>query len=96
MCGFSEIIEKTFMDYKKLEVWVVTRQLTKLTYTATITFPAHEIFGLTNQIRRAAISASSNIAEGCGRKSTKETIHFYILRGVRYMNWKYKFLLHLT
>ncbi|TWU06910.1 hypothetical protein CA54_53130 [Symmachiella macrocystis] len=45
-------------------------------YRATSTFPADERFGLTQQLRRAVVSVPSNIAEGQGRKSTNEFIHF--------------------
>jgi len=51
-------------------------------YELTKIFPDEERFGLTNQIRRAAISIPSNIAEGSGRQSDKENIHFlYIALG---------------
>ena len=45
-------------------------------YALTSTFPKEELFGLSSQMRRAAISAPSNIAEGAARNSTKELIHF--------------------
>lgn len=45
-------------------------------YTATIKFPKEEIYGLTNQIRRSAVSIPSNIAEGCARQTAKETSQF--------------------
>ncbi len=73
------------MDYTKLEVWIEARLLTNLSYQLTKKFPQDEIFGLTNQMRRCAVSIASNIAEGCGRSTNKETLHFlYIARGSVY------------
>jgi four helix bundle protein len=70
------------MEYIKLEVWIETRKLTSLIYDATKRFPKEELFGLTNQMRRCAVSVPSNIGEGCGRQTTKDTIHFlHISRG---------------
>ncbi len=73
------------MEYKELEVWVEARKLTNLVYDVTKVFPKEELFALTNQIRRCAISIPSNIAEGCGRQTSKDTIHFlHISRGSLY------------
>lgn len=70
------------MEYKNLDVWIETRKLTKLVYDLTKSYPKEEIFGLTNQMRRSSVSVPSNIAEGCGRNTAKETIHFlFIARG---------------
>ena len=70
------------MEYKNLDVWIEARKLTKLVYDSTKNHPKEEIFGLTNQMRRCAVSVPSNIAEGCGRNTSKETIHFlFIARG---------------
>ena len=70
------------MEYTKLEVWVEARKLTNLVYLITKNFPKEEMFSLTNQIRRCSVSIPSNIAEGCGRQTPKETIHFlHISRG---------------
>ncbi|WP_407403577.1 four helix bundle protein [Chryseobacterium sp.] len=72
-------------EYTELEVWQESRKLVNLVYTLTKKFPKEEIFGLTNQIRRAAISISSNIAEGCGRRTANDTIQFlHIARGSVY------------
>lgn len=65
-----------YRDYKNLIVWQKSRLLVKTVYLHTKDFPQDEIFGLTNQIRRAAISIPSNIAEGYNRHSEKEFIHF--------------------
>ena len=73
------------MNYIDLNVWIESRELVKLVYELTASFPKREIYGLTSQIRRCAVSVSSNIAEGCGRRTSKETIHFlYISRGSLY------------
>jgi four helix bundle protein len=58
--------------HKDLQVWSQSINLVKNIYTITDKFPNSEIYGLTNQIRRAAVSIPSNIAEGAGRNSTKE------------------------
>ena len=73
------------MEYTKLEIWVESRKLSNLVYEFTKDFPKEELYALTNQIRRCAISIPSNIAEGCGRQSAKETINFlHISRGSLY------------
>jgi len=70
------------MDYKELDVWKHSRELVKLVYLQTQFFPKEEIYGLSNQIRRSAVSVPSNIAEGIGRNSNKETIQFlFIAKG---------------
>ena len=73
------------MEYSKLEVWIEARKLVNLLYDSSKLFPKEELFGLTNQMRRAAVSIPSNIAEGCGRQTSKDTINFlHILRGSLY------------
>jgi len=73
------------MDYKELEVWKESKELVKLIYKITESFPSTEQFGLTNQIRRSAVSIPSNIAEGIGRNHTKDTLQFlFIARGSIY------------
>jgi len=62
--------------HKDLDAWKFSVDLVTLIYELTADFPKDEIFGLTNQIRRASISIPSNIAEGAARNSTKEFIHF--------------------
>jgi four helix bundle protein len=63
-------------DFKKMKVWQKARELAKSIYIATSNFPKEEIFGLTSQIRRSAVSIASNIAEGSGRNSDGEFINF--------------------
>jgi four helix bundle protein len=63
--------------FEKLKVWQDSRKLARSVYKITATFPDSEKFGLVNQMRRAAISISSNIAEGSSRTSSKDQAHFY-------------------
>ncbi len=60
------------MNYKDLKIWQRSRELVSELYVATKKFPKEEQYGLTSQIRRAAISIPSNIAEGYSRRSSKE------------------------
>jgi four helix bundle protein len=64
-------------DYKKLKVWQRSHELTILIYQLTKTYPKEELFGLTSQIRRSAISVPANLAEGCGRISKNDISHFF-------------------
>ena len=64
-------------SYKELIVWQKTIQLVKQIFILTEKFPKSEVYGLTSQMRRAAVSIPSNIAEGYGRRSSKEYSHFY-------------------
>lgn len=63
-------------NFKELSVWQKSRVLVKEIYLISQDFPSSEKFGLTTQIRRASISISANIAEGCGRNSDKELVKF--------------------
>ena len=64
------------MNHKNLDVWKKSISLVKNIYSVTRNFPDDEKFGIVNQIRRAAVSIPSNIAEGCGRCSDKELLRF--------------------
>lgn len=64
------------IPYKELIVWQKAILLVKEIYFLTTNFPRSEIYSLTNQMRRCAISIPSNIAEGSGRKSAKEYQQF--------------------
>jgi len=68
--------------YKELEIWQRGIQFVGQVYKFTKSFPKEELYGLTSQIRRAAISYPSNIAEGASRSSRKEFIQFlYVALG---------------
>ncbi|MHB1179486.1 MAG: four helix bundle protein [Daejeonella sp.] len=73
-CGFCGI-----HNFKNLTVWQKSIELTTEIYSVTKSFPSDEKYGLTSQIRRAAVSVPSNIAEGAGRKSNKEFKYFLSL-----------------
>ena len=76
------IISKEIRNHKDLEVWKKSMDLVSNIYKITESFPNKELYGLTNQIRRAAVSIPSNIAEGAARNSKKEFIQFlYIALG---------------
>ena len=62
--------------HRDLNVWKVAVDFVTTIYKTTGSFPPSELFGLTNQMRRAAVSIPSNIAEGAGRKSPKEFCQF--------------------
>ncbi|MDX1462318.1 MAG: four helix bundle protein [Marinirhabdus sp.] len=64
------------MNHKEMDVWKKSMDLVETIYTMSSDFPIDERFGLTSQIRRAAVSIPSNIAEGAARKSDKEFIQF--------------------
>ena len=63
-------------DFRQLKVWQKSHQLALELYQITASFPRSEAYGLTLQIRRAAVSISSNIAEGCGRSGEAELARF--------------------
>jgi four helix bundle protein len=66
-------------NFKELTVWQRAHALAMQTYRGTARFPAEERFGLTNQIRRAAVSVSVNIAESCGRRHTNDQVRFLLM-----------------
>jgi len=63
-------------SFKQLSVWQRSIELTKATYMATSSLPKEEIYGLTSQMRRAAVSIPSNIAEGYKRRNLGEYVQF--------------------
>ena len=63
-------------DFRKLDVWEKSHQLTLAVYRITRDFPKEELYGLTSQMRRACVSIPANIAEGSGRESLAERVRF--------------------
>jgi len=63
-------------DFQSMKVWQKSHELTLLIYQATVNFPKEELYGLTSQMRRAAYSIPTNIAEGSGRSSNTEFKRF--------------------
>jgi len=73
------------MEYTEMEVWKKARELVKSIYLVTKEFLEDERFVLVSQLRRCAVSVPSNIAEGSGRRTSKDTLQFlYISRGSLY------------
>jgi four helix bundle protein len=62
--------------FKELIAWQKAMDLVELVYTQTRGYPREEVYGLTNQTRRAAVSVPSNIAEGQGRRTTRDFLHY--------------------
>jgi len=72
-------------EYTELVVWQKSRNLAVLIYEMTKTFPKEELYDIVQQLRRAGVSVPSNIAEGCGRRTSADTIRFlHIARGSLY------------
>jgi four helix bundle protein len=69
-------MSEAMRSHKDLDVWKVAMDLAEHCYRATASFPKEEIYGMTSQIRRAAVSIPANIAEGYGRESTGSYIQF--------------------
>ncbi len=63
-------------NFKALEIWKRSRILVKNVYLTTKTFPSEEKFSLISQMNRSAVSIPSNIAEGCGRGTDAQLVHF--------------------
>jgi four helix bundle protein len=72
-------MEYKIQKFTDLVAWQKAHQLALQIYQLTKDFPADERFGLVNQMRRAAVSISSNIAEGYGRGTAKDKVHFYLM-----------------
>ena len=68
-------------DFRKIKAWQYADDLAVLVYSATRDFPKNEVYGITSQIRRAAVSVPVNIVEGANREHKKEYLHFlYVAR----------------
>ena len=76
LCDHNQVTDKKPKSYRDLIVWQKSVQLTKRIYEVTGKFPREEQFGLVTQLRRAAVSVPSNIAEGQARRKTGEFIRF--------------------
>ena len=77
--------EQEIRSFRDLTVWHRSIQLCVAVYEYSRAFPSYELYGLRSQMRRAAVSIASNIAEGSGRRSTGEFIQFLgIARGSNY------------
>jgi len=76
--NFPQLIqnETRMKDFRQLKVWEKSHELALAVYHITAAFPREETYGLTSQIRRAASSIPSNIAEGCGREGDVELARF--------------------
>jgi four helix bundle protein len=68
--------EQEMQDFRQLDVWKEAHELTLAVYKASASFPTSEIYGLTSQVKRAAYSIPSNIAEGCGRDTALDFARF--------------------
>lgn len=66
-------------SYRELKVWEASMEIATSTYQLTAGFPADERYGLTSQMRRAAVSISSNIAEGSGRETRRDFRNFVLI-----------------
>ncbi len=66
-------------SFEKLDVWKHSKDFTLMIYRTTESFPVTEKYGLSSQLRRAAVSVSSNIAEGSSRKGAKDQSRFYVI-----------------
>ena len=74
--------EKSVKNHKDLDVWKMSMDFVETVYRQSAMYPKEEMYGLTSQIRRAAVSVPSNIAEGAARQGNKEFIQFlYISLG---------------
>jgi len=71
------MINKPITNFTDLIAWQKSRDFAIMIYKVTDNFPKTEIFGLSSQLRRAAVSVSSNIAEGFSRNTSKDKNHFY-------------------
>jgi four helix bundle protein len=80
-------------DFRELKVWEKAYRFTLQVYRITKNFPSDEQFGLTVQLRRAAASVPTNIAEGCGRDSERELARFMGIAGGSASEVEYQLLL---
>jgi four helix bundle protein len=74
-------------DFHSLKVWEKAHALTLMIYKSTEEFPKKELYSLTNQIQRAAVSIPANIAEGCGKDSDAELKRYFSIAMGHPVNW---------
>ena len=80
-------------NFRDLTVWQKAHALTLASYRGTAEFPKHEMYGLTNQIRRCSASIAANIAEGCRKRSNAEFQRFLQIASGSASELEYHFLL---
>jgi len=81
-------------NFKNIKAWQYADDLAVLVYSKTNSFPREELYGITSQLRRAAVSVPTNVAEGASREHKKEYLNFlYIARGSMAET---EYLLHLS
>jgi len=81
-------------NFRNIKAWQYADDLAVLVYSKTRSFPKEELYGITSQLRRAAVSVPANIAEGASREHKKEYLHFlYVARG---SIAEAEYLLHLS
>jgi four helix bundle protein len=80
-------------DFRNLTVWEKAHELVLESYKATTNYPRSEMFGLTSQIRRAAVSIPANISEGCGKRGNAEFQRFLNIANGSASELEYHFLL---
>jgi four helix bundle protein len=81
--------------FKELKVWQKAIELVTNTYLKSQSFPKEEIYGLTSQIRRCAVSIPSNIAEGCGRNTDKDFGRFLVIAFASANELEYQIILKI-
>ena len=80
-------------DFRDLRVWDEAHQLTLKIYRASARFPREELYGLTSQMRRCAVSIGANIAEGCGKRGNNEFQRFLVIASGSASELDYELLL---
>jgi four helix bundle protein len=80
-------------DFRSLQVWEKAHRLTMSSYKLTNAFPKSELYGMTSQIRRCAVSIAANIAEGCGKRGNGEFQRFLNIAAGSASELEYHFLL---
>jgi len=74
--GSSAFVVRMVCDFRELDVWKRAFDIAGKVYKLTGDFPKEEIYGMTSQLRRAVVSIFSNIAEGCGRRTSRDFVQF--------------------